>query len=848
MSKWNSIVISLLCGKYQSDNNKDTIMYRTFGNHDSLIISPVDGETATDVLTEMWNKTNTFSENINPGESIHNLFGVAKSGDCEEFWERKSRYLFVSEIQLNYKRGTGFENQLSSFENELETLLLEYKLKENKDFVFYYSLDCGDIILFLRTDEYLYGADIINQITIKSQYKHYSYSVCGMDIGLILTDDSYNEIIPKVVICSVFSDATYYKKWFDNFISEYPSELVFDNNDNIQKKVFEFSPKDEFVHLARIGNEDVCVNIYNCDLRHFVEMLICKTGVFSHENELVNTTFSRLRIQLDSKFSDILSPNERSATKGTSLISCLENKWKTKLSGNVNPFVYKALVEVLVAVENLEIQEFAVDIQDCIRNVFPLFVEKIETFNFSGNPFDEEKFDRCYSIEDFDKDLILFTTGLMSIANGAMHADKLFINVPGFNAVLCDVPAKLLIYYTAYIQKMVDVLNDTENFNYRFLLCPDLYLNIEVTSLFNYKNTDSQLLKARIPIRKLFNPQILLMELSHEVAHFVDTNIRSRKERVEFLAEAISFVLADKLLRPIVFENNVDLKPEIEIIKQFLPKGRVNIEDALNNEWKEIISIFKQALLKDIDYDNTEFLYLKTLKNVFRNNLQNLLIGDFISEDPNYSFLDSIYDVIVNEEQLDEYENVVLLSEVIERHINQIILNEYRMVIERTCDLFYESFADLIMLYITEDPLHYLSNIFEIEKNKVIKYNNTNKYPWDECYINEMRFERIISVFMALDYNLSNIGSEDSDFSSFIDALKRYSDKNNYDMRAFPFGEIQITTQYLKLCLNKLKEKGAEIECLRDLYKVSTLPNSVANCIKLFRECAFSFRDGLLRF
>ena len=111
-----------------------------------------------------------------------------------------------------------------------------------------------------------------------------------------------------------------------------------------------------------------------------------------------------------------------------------------------------------------------------------------------------------------------------------------------------------------------------------------------------------------------------------------------------------------------------------------------------------------------------------------------------------------------------------------------------------------------------------------------------------------MRFERIISVLMALDYNLSNIESEDSDFSSFIDALKRYSDKNNYDMRAFPFGEIQITTQYLKLCLNKLKEKGAEIECLRDLYKVSTLPNSVANCIKLFRECAFSFRDGLLRF
>lgn len=845
MSKWNSIVISLLCGKYQSDSNSDALTFRTFGNHDSLIVSPVDGETATDVLTEMWNKTNNFSENIIPGESIHNLFGVAKSRDCEEFWEKKSHYLFVSEIQLNYKRGTGFENQLISFEGELESLLMDFGLKENEDFVFYYSLDCGDIILFLRTDEYLYGADIINKITIKSQYKHYSYSVCGMDIDTILLDDRYNEIIPKVVICSVFSDSAHYNKWFEKFVLEYPSELVYDITDDIQKKVYEFSTKDEFVHLARIGNEDVCVNIYNCDIKHFIGMLISENGVFSYKNELVNAAFSRLRIQLDSKFNDILPSTERSVSKGASLISCLEDRWKTKLSEHVNPFVYKALVEVLVAVENLEIREFAVDIQDCMRNVFPLFVEKIETFDFTGNPFDEEKFDRCYSIEDFDKDLILFTTGLMSIANGALHADKIFINVPGFNAVLCDVPAKLLVYYTAYIQKMVDALNDTATFDYRFLLCPDLYLNIEVTSLFNYKNTDSQLLKARIPIRKLFNPQILLMELSHEVAHFVDTDIRSRKERVDFLAEAISFVLADQLLRPIVFVDGVDSTPEIEIIKKFLPEGRANIEDALNNEWKDIIEIFKQALLKNFDYDNTEIFYLKTLKNVFRNNLQNLLIGDFSSENKDYSFIDSIYDIIVTEEQFDEYENVVLLSELIERHINQIILNEYRMVIERTCNLFSESFADLIMLYITEDPLHYLKNIFEIEKTKVVKYNNRSQYPWDECYINEMRFERIISVLMALGYDLNDIECNEPEFSSFIEALKRYSNKDNYDMRAFPFGEIKITTQYLKLCLNKLDEKASEIEQLRDLYKVATLPNSVADCIKLFRECAFTFRDAL---
>lgn len=848
MSKWNAVVVSLWCGKYQADNDIDALMYRTFGNHDFLAISPIDGETATDVLKGMWDRTNLFSGNIKPGESIHNLFGIAMSKCCDEFWEHESRYLFVSEIQLNYKRGTDFKHELDSFKQELYKLLSIFELKEKEDFVFYYSLDCGDLLFFLKTNKYTDGADVINKITIKSSFKHYSYSVCGINTGMFLSATNYDEIIPKAVICSVFSDSTHYNSWLKAFKTEYPSELVFDDCDIVQEKVSEkeIGQNEEFVHMARIGNEDVCINIYNCDLNHFIMMLLLDNGVFSYENELVNAVFSRLRIQLDTKFNDVIPTCSRNASQGESLIAKLSLIWKNRLSEHVNPFVYKALVEVLVAIENLEMKEFAVDIQDCVSNVFPLFINKIEAFNFWGQSFNSDNFEKCYSPEDFNKDLILFTTGLMSIANGALHADKIFINVPGFNAVLCDVPAKLLVYYTAFVQQLVNTLNDTKSFSYRFILCPDLYLNIEVMPLFKYKNTDSQLLKARIPIKKLFDPQILLMELSHEAAHFVDTKIRSRKERIDFLAETISVILANHLLKPILFEDESVLVSEINIIKHFLPENRLTLDDALNHEWRGICEIFKQALLKDVNYEDIEEQYHMAIKSIFINNIQKLLTGEMSYEDKSLTFLDSVYNIIVDEENgTEQYEYILLLSEFFERHINQVLWNEYRMTIERSCDLFYESFADLVMLYITKDQKSYLRNIFEIEKTKVIEYENVDCYPWNECFIREMRFERIISVLTALGLDWMTLDSNDNKFSAFLKALKTYADKDNYKMRAFPYSVIDINTKYLKICLEKLEEKEDEIQNLRCLYQAATSSESAKKCIELFGECAYAFRKDL---
>lgn len=836
MSIWNSLVVSLWCGKYEFDCEDNIKTYKTFGNHDSISIAPISGDTSTEILAGMWEKTNYFSHNIKAGESIHNLFAISDDDNCEQFWKNDTPYLFMSSIQINYNSGEDFNKQYESFFKEVSSILEESEFIKNRDFAIYNSLDSGDVILFLKTNIYVVGADIINKITMKSKYNHYSYSVCGLNTNLLLKGlESNQEIIPKVVICSVLADVSKYQKWFENFNREYPFELnsnfaIKDNNDFINE---------EYVHLARLGNEDICINIYNCNMKHFLNMFLKEDGVFYYNNYHVKNVFARLRIQFDSNVVDMNFDSDKSYKNGKSLIEKSSDQWKYELTNTVSAYISKAIFEVLAASENLELKKFAFDVQDCIRNVFPLFTSKLHSYY---------KNDFAYSQKKFEHDVILFTTGLLSIANGSLHADKLFINVPGFNAVPCDIPSKLLIYYTAYIQRLTTILNDREDFDYRFLLCPDLYLGIEIFPLFYYNNSDSQLLKARIPIKKLFEPKILLMELSHEVAHYVGSSVRARKERADLLIEMISYIFADRILRPKtlipVFQEddgfaNKDI--ESKIISLFMPSNNKSLELLLENEWNPIIIYIKNNLINESDINEKDILYLNILKEKITKSATNLMIGEKSKELQN-----KIYDVIQCNNMLEDPDKIFGFVNMIERHKTEILFDEYVDIVKNCCTLFSESFADLVMLYITNDPNSYLYNIFKSENRESFKSDDNIIHPWEYHQAGHMKFERIISVFTSLGYNFDDINKKNNPlFEKYIENLKNYSLQKNELNRAVPITVINIITEYLNICLKELENKKSDFEVIKALYD-TTEKRNVNIFINEFRKIAFEFRTQLI--
>lgn len=845
MSNWNSIVVSLWNGKY-SYNQKDlegSILYRTFGNHDMISIKPVRGNKATETLQDMWRITDEYSKKINAGESIHNLFAMSDDSLCDNFWNTVSKYIFVSALQIKFNSHEDFEKQLLDFKSEIETICQQRGLVKNNDFVIYDSIDCGDVLLFLKTNQYITGADLIFEHTIKSTIKHYGYSFCGLNSDdVFYSSDSQDEIIPKVVVCSVLADASNYNNWFSLFIKEYPNQLKKDvgsinkNNETNSNVNYKY---DEYVHFARLGNEDICINIYNCRMSHFYRMLFDDNGVFSNENILVKAAFSRLRIHFDSDINDIIPYSARGYSEGKSIIK--EKTWESTLEATADPAIYKALSEVFAACENLEIKEFAYDVVDCIRNVFPIFFNKIE----------EYKNKRLISCKKYNNDLILFVSGLMSIAEGSLHSDKLFINVPGFNAVPCDAPSKLLAYYTSYIQKLVSVLNDTNNhFDYRFFLCPDLYLGIEVVTLFNYQNSESQLLKARIPIKRLFEPNTLLLELSHEAAHFVGNEIRCRNERVEYLADILSYLYAERILQPkkLVSTNGTEINGrnlEEEIMLSFVPESSESyyIYDLISNEWKDIFEYIKNKLYSDFDFEQKDALYLDKVKQTFQKRSMNLFVDNEMDELKN-----KIYDVIikhVSDIKNISDEKVYSLFFILERHINQLLLSDINRIIEVSCRLCSESFADLVMLFITADPQEYLYNIFQTEKNAAFVYKGKEVYSW-EFADNDMKYARILSVLNSLGYKPSDIDAKgDSLFKAFLNRLIAFNDKKSKFYKSSLIGVVNSNSKYLSLCLKKIKSKESDLIEIRKLYH-STTKNNLSICMKQFRKCSFDFRKTLI--
>ena len=176
MNNWKSLIVSLWCGKYHLNKREsESIVYRTFGNHDIIVIKPFEQTSASEVLDSMWETTYCYSKSIEAGESIHNLFAYTDD-ECLSFWECRSPYLFVSSIQIKYSFKDDFEKQLNTQKEEIDSILKDYGFIKNNNYAIYNSLDSSDLLLFFKTEEYTLGAKIINEITIKATIKNYGYS------------------------------------------------------------------------------------------------------------------------------------------------------------------------------------------------------------------------------------------------------------------------------------------------------------------------------------------------------------------------------------------------------------------------------------------------------------------------------------------------------------------------------------------------------------------------------------------------------------------------------------------------------------------------------------------------
>lgn len=493
----------------------------------------------------------------------------------------------------------------------------------------------------------------------------------------------------------------------------------------------------------------------------------------------------------------------------------------------VDESIKKAAIEVLNSCDYLSKRNFALDIRDCINSSIDLFFYKIQNYKF--------KEDNSNLIE-YNESIKSYISGIMSIVNGSLQADRMFFQVPGFNAVLYDIPSKLIIFYTGFVKQISEILNDLDN-GFGFIVCPDLYQITYISILFDQKYTEENLLlKVRVPVKSLFKPNRLLQELTHEVAHFVGKKIRNRK--IRYIVE--TKIIASEITHSL-FECNNDIIPlvfnKIKDISDFYKKTCSLLEQYLKIYGDKYIKELSESSLKEFryhqDYLDKEFSFavFQVLSNA--ETLNGILSRIIVSCDSNENFI---------------IKNSLAFKIAIDYNLNNIKKNISKLI-SNIHKIIKESYADIIMILLLNISLEeYILSFFILAKE-------TNEEPSDILYCN-VTGERIVSVFKSLDKSLNDLSfdefyenNNDKDIcklNRFIEVLKRFADDGPSDKNETVFSKdsLNYIVYYLKECKKLFENSHYDLNYIREVYNKVTSTN-IFDCLIGIKDFNYVFRDSM---
>lgn len=817
VAKYDSIIITLYKGRYEK-SGEESIQYRTFGEFDYIRISDVPiciDQNEVDYF-KLWQKTEEISRELSVGESCHNLYAFCTQGSqTEQFWNDESPYIFVSLLQLK----TGLEGNIKAKTQELEDYLSKRsKQKQLFNYAVYYSLDSCDFVIFIKTMQYEAGAEQVQKFSLFSdndrENNSYSYSICGIDFQKLLQQDQ-KEIFEKIMICFVVKQVSSYQKWYHKFSEIFP-----------QIEKYEIKRNTHF-NYNRLGNEDVCINIMSCDIKKLIVQMN-ERGCLWTGDEDFRKGVMKLRIHFDTNpYVDQLPiPAETAETNSGrvdshSYIEIYNSKVNDKAKEQLYPFVKKALEEVLRSCSYLEEEDFARDVRKCTKTSIEMLFAKMNEF-WAESP--DETVGRVLSKNQivYNESVVMVVQGIMSIVNGSLHTDRMFFQSPGFNAVLYDIPVKMLAFYNGFVQKLVNILNDQNEKRFCYLLCPDLYLSIKIEKLFDnkYEYPRQRFLLGKIPVKAIFEPKRLMQELVHEVAHCVGDGIRLRSQRWRYTVAMFAETIATSMLSAFDDGNS----NSIHILSNVYDKIGNQCKDNLHTSLTKEVDRYLSAKFIPIE-ERTEFDYYQINTEIFFEVHIKVLLSEHLGQ-----LLEIVENEIKknykkNRRSILEYVNdVSKFIDVVKNNIKSVIKNIYfiNKVLHRLTN---ESFADLVMC-----------EALGIGMDEYVElFYNTHREEMDDPtaaflnYSSNVTAERIVSVVRCYDKKIGelNYSEEDNNYYVYRRKLMVYSQEcakteGESPWIMLPPAVIRNNVKYLKECKEAIEKKHMELGKLQKIYKAVT--------------------------
>lgn len=359
------------------------------------------------------------------------------------------------------------------------------------------------------------------------------------------------------------------------------------------KKIERIEPEDSYRKYGMLGRHDISLVKENATLKWLVyiqyllnelikDAFSDKKGIQSYDALFsAHETFGKIDDMGDYDDTEIMSENRVYSNAGKELEDLCEKfekvlksaveedtkAGKVTYNGQYLFAVHAVKHSLLSILKNRYAEDFVLCIYRPFIGYLKYLIQKIEEERDRPRP---ELFDECYKN---------FYICLDSLVNSAMHSERQFIQATAFNAVIYDVPAKLLAFYMAIINDMKAIMKETDDAEYTVILTPSFSNEIGVKVIsyndrYEEKLPHDRLLKVEINEKSLYNPTEVERTMVHEISHFLGENIRRRDVRRDRIIFSTVFLVLTHIFSAEILNAEAGIEVLAKDITETLKKTR----------------------------------------------------------------------------------------------------------------------------------------------------------------------------------------------------------------------------------------------------------------------------------
>ncbi len=533
-------------------------------------------------------------------------------GYVERFWDMDDLLFFISFIHVDN------EDNIREITNRIKTLF------QGNEYIYYFSFDYSGIIIFAKDmplSEYLKSVFQLNYDNNNQKIIRDSYSAFGL---------SKNKL-KKYFDCENNSQ----KHLEQLLIQEYAGLCEEKFSVSVNVGISEYEPYRKFIgklkssHISYqlFGRYDVAIVNNEADLPWIIYMqylLNCAKGepFFS-----TYETFVKIPMVCNAGYRDGKNNASSFLLAACRKLERLKEQFIQALQEqpSYDGQYELPLCAVISSIKSISGNGFAEDFVLCMYQSFYNFILYLtEKLSHKGEKL-EAQFDQCYSE---------YFKGLNSLVNSAMHSERQFIQATAFNAIIYDVPPKIMAFYVAMISDLQKIVHTRTDKTYTFFLAPSFANQISV-KIFSYEAEElphDRLIMVTLNEESLFNPKSVIREMAHEIAHFEGDSLRRRSDRKKSIKQVLVYFALSKILftsflrtpefmklgediRDLLNDNMILNDKKFNYSDELMNLGEeIYLEFYSNMQIQNLLKEYVKSFLAETQDDEALFSYLKEVE------------------------------------------------------------------------------------------------------------------------------------------------------------------------------------------------------------------------------------------